>query len=201
MSVELDHVFICSEVGAPGADRLVAFGLAEGTPNVHPGQGTANRRCFFHDAMLELVWVHDGREARSPPFPPRTSGSGGCTAAPDTRLTASAHVRRTRGALSPGDRLRWLSRRRSGARPTCCWGRASTSPQGRPQASRWCSLLRLAEGRMAYPRGAANRSSIPRGSSRSRGCASRSPEASLSPALCARYRGQAFSRSRRATNI
>ena len=68
MSVELDHIFICTEVGAPEADQLVAFGLTKGTSNQHPGQGTANRRFFFHNAMLELVWVHDEREARSPPI-------------------------------------------------------------------------------------------------------------------------------------
>ncbi len=70
MRVEFDHLFICSEVGAPEAEQLVAFGLVEGAPNVHPGQGTANRRFFFHNAMLELVWVHDEREARSPPIAP-----------------------------------------------------------------------------------------------------------------------------------
>ena len=70
MSVELDHIFICTEVGASEADQLVAFGLTEGTSNQHPGQGTANRRFFFHNAMLELVWVHDEREAQSPPIAP-----------------------------------------------------------------------------------------------------------------------------------
>ncbi len=70
MTVELDHMFICTEVGAPEADQFVAFGLAEGSSNVHPGQGTANRRFFFHNAMLELLWVRDEREARSPPITP-----------------------------------------------------------------------------------------------------------------------------------
>ena len=70
MSVELDHIFICTEVGAPEADQLVAFGLTEGTSNLHPGQGTANRRFFFYNAMLELLWVRDEREARSPPIAP-----------------------------------------------------------------------------------------------------------------------------------
>jgi hypothetical protein len=69
MTSELDHIFVCTEVGALEADQLVAFGPVEGTSNVHPGQGTANRR-FFHNAMLELVWVHDEREARSPPIAP-----------------------------------------------------------------------------------------------------------------------------------
>ena len=43
----------------------MAFGLAEGASNSHPGQGTANRRFFFRNAMLELLWVHDEHEAQS----------------------------------------------------------------------------------------------------------------------------------------
>ena len=66
MMVELDHMFVWTGVGAPEADRLVTFGLSEGAPNTHPGQGTACRRFFFSNAMLELLWVHDEREARSP---------------------------------------------------------------------------------------------------------------------------------------
>jgi hypothetical protein len=43
----------------------VSFGLTEGTSNIHVGQGTANRRFFFHNCMLELLWVHDPEEAQS----------------------------------------------------------------------------------------------------------------------------------------
>ena len=56
---ELDHLFVCCEAGAPEAEYLRNFGLTEGPANVHPGQGTANRRFFFHNAMLELLWVDD----------------------------------------------------------------------------------------------------------------------------------------------
>lgn len=63
--VEVDHVFICTARGAPAAERLVDFGLTEGPPNRHPGQGTACRRFFFQNAMLELVWVEDPAEAQS----------------------------------------------------------------------------------------------------------------------------------------
>jgi hypothetical protein len=62
---ELDHILICTDIGAPAADRLRSFGLTEGTSNVHPGQGTTNRRFFFHNAMLELLWVHHPEEAQS----------------------------------------------------------------------------------------------------------------------------------------
>jgi hypothetical protein len=65
MSLELDHVFICTATGAPEADQLIEFGLTEGSANRHPGQGTANRRFFFQNAFLELVWVEDPVEAQS----------------------------------------------------------------------------------------------------------------------------------------
>jgi hypothetical protein len=64
---ELDHVLIWVAARAPEADRLIAFGLTEGLPNVHAGQGTANRRFFFENAMLELIWVHDETEAKASP--------------------------------------------------------------------------------------------------------------------------------------
>jgi hypothetical protein len=62
VTVELDHFFIVTRPGAPEADRLAALGLAEGTPNAHPGQGTANRRFFFANAMLELIYIRDRQE-------------------------------------------------------------------------------------------------------------------------------------------
>ena len=62
---ELDHVFILTEVGAPDADKLVEFGLVEGPANTHPGQGTANRRFFFQNVMLELLWVADAKESQT----------------------------------------------------------------------------------------------------------------------------------------
>jgi len=65
MRLELDHFFILVDQGAPQAEALQDFGLIEGTPNRHPGQGTANRRFFFHNAFLELVWVDNAAEAQS----------------------------------------------------------------------------------------------------------------------------------------
>lgn len=65
MAFELDHLFICTTIDAPEADQLVSSGLTEGTPNAHPGQGTANRRLFFHNLMLELLWVYNPEEAQS----------------------------------------------------------------------------------------------------------------------------------------
>ncbi len=65
MRVELDHLFVCAAPGAPEAEKLVKFGLHEVSPNQHPGQGTANRRFAFVNAMIELLWVSDTREAQS----------------------------------------------------------------------------------------------------------------------------------------
>jgi len=65
VTAALDHVFVCCAVGAPEADVLTRFGLKEGSPNTHLGQGTACRRFFFHNAYLELFWVADPQEAQS----------------------------------------------------------------------------------------------------------------------------------------
>ena len=62
---ELDHLFICSAIDAPEATQLINLGLIEGTSRTHPGQGTANRRFFFHNLMLELLWVHNPDEAQA----------------------------------------------------------------------------------------------------------------------------------------
>ena len=70
MASEPDHVFICVSVGGEEASALVAFGLTEGPPNVHPGQGTACRRFFFANGYVELLWVSNPAEAQSEPIQP-----------------------------------------------------------------------------------------------------------------------------------
>lgn len=77
MNLQLDHVFILVNPEASEADLLRSLGLHEGTRNTHPGQGTANRRFFFNNCMLELLYVHDAQEAYHGPgrelrFPDRT---------------------------------------------------------------------------------------------------------------------------------
>ena len=52
---EIDHLFIWTDLGGKEADRLVTFGLTEGAPNTHSGQGTACRRFFFRNAYLDRV--------------------------------------------------------------------------------------------------------------------------------------------------
>lgn len=64
-AVVLDHLFICVAIDAPESAALTQIGLIEGTPNTHPGQGTACRRFFFRNMYLELIWVHDRDEASS----------------------------------------------------------------------------------------------------------------------------------------
>ena len=65
MAFEFDHLFICTDIGASEAALLLSFGLLEGSSNKHLGQGTANRRFFFRNAMLELLWVDNPEEAQS----------------------------------------------------------------------------------------------------------------------------------------
>jgi hypothetical protein len=65
MRIELDHLFVCTAPGAPEAEELVRFGLREGPPNQHPGQGTVNRRFAFSNAMIEFLRASDAQEAQS----------------------------------------------------------------------------------------------------------------------------------------
>lgn len=70
MTIALDHLFICTEPQAPGLDALLSQGFLEGSANSHPGQGTANRRLFFRNLMLEFLWVTDDREVTHPAIAP-----------------------------------------------------------------------------------------------------------------------------------
>ena len=70
MSYVLDHIFLLVNEGAPEADAIARLGFLEGSPNSHPGMGTANRRFFFDHAMLELLYVRDPAEAQSEPIKP-----------------------------------------------------------------------------------------------------------------------------------
>ncbi|MGJ3251684.1 MAG: VOC family protein [Elainellaceae cyanobacterium] len=77
MNLELDHVFILVEPEAQVVDRLLELGFREGPSNTHPGQGTANRRIYFANGMVEFLWVRDAHEANTGPgkdlrFPERS---------------------------------------------------------------------------------------------------------------------------------
>jgi len=61
--LRLDHIFILVSPGAPEADALLELGWLEAPANDHPGQGTANRRFYLANTMLEFVFIHDIAEA------------------------------------------------------------------------------------------------------------------------------------------
>lgn len=56
MNLELDHVFIVVEPEAQVVDRLLTLGFQEGPSNTHPVQGTANRRIYFANGMVEFLF-------------------------------------------------------------------------------------------------------------------------------------------------
>ena len=61
----IDHIFIFSNNNGKEADKLVEFGLTEGSSRIHPGQGTTNRKFYFENFFLEVLWVIDETEIRS----------------------------------------------------------------------------------------------------------------------------------------
>lgn len=65
MSLAFHHFFVFVEPGARAVDELIAAGFSEGSRNTHPGQGTANRRVFFANGMLEFIWVEKTEDASS----------------------------------------------------------------------------------------------------------------------------------------
>lgn len=60
--MEVDHIFIFSNNQGKEADELVSFGLIEGSNRIHPGQGTRNRKFYFENFFLEIVWVSNESE-------------------------------------------------------------------------------------------------------------------------------------------
>jgi len=60
----IDHIFIFVD-SKEIANTLVDFGLTEGSGNVHKGIGTANRRFFFENFYLEILWVENKLESQS----------------------------------------------------------------------------------------------------------------------------------------
>ncbi len=64
--MQIDHLFIFSPINGEEANELVDFGLVEGSHRIHPGQGTRNRKFYFDNFFLEIVWVHDEEEIRRP---------------------------------------------------------------------------------------------------------------------------------------
>jgi hypothetical protein len=63
--MEIDHFYFCVDKPDEIAEMLINFGLVEGKPNTHLGQGTANRRFFFQNTMLELLYLTNEDEIQS----------------------------------------------------------------------------------------------------------------------------------------
>ncbi len=63
--MNIHHIFIFSEEHGQVADELVSFGLTEGSNRAHIGQGTSNRKFYFDNFYLEILWVHDQSEIKS----------------------------------------------------------------------------------------------------------------------------------------
>lgn len=62
--IHIDHIFIFVS-SKQDANELIEFGLTEGSGNIHLGIGTANRRFFFENFYLEILWVENETEAKN----------------------------------------------------------------------------------------------------------------------------------------
>jgi hypothetical protein len=63
--MDIDHIFIFTNDNGAIANELVKFGLTEGSSNIHIGQGTTNRKFYFENFFLEILWVHNELELKS----------------------------------------------------------------------------------------------------------------------------------------
>jgi hypothetical protein len=68
--MKADHIFIFTDDNGKIADQLVEFGLTEGSNRFHVGQGTANRKFYFDNFFLEILWVHNEKEIKSEKIEP-----------------------------------------------------------------------------------------------------------------------------------
>jgi hypothetical protein len=63
--MDIDHIFIFTDNNGKIAEELVSFGFIEGSSRVHAGQGTSNRKFYFDNFFLEILWVHNDAEIKS----------------------------------------------------------------------------------------------------------------------------------------
>ena len=68
--MDADHIFIFTDDNGKVADQLVKLGMIEGSNRVHVGQGTTNRKFYFDNFFLEILWVHDTNEIESDKIKP-----------------------------------------------------------------------------------------------------------------------------------
>ena len=58
----INHIFIFCDNHDDVAQELIDFGFTEGTSRIHPNQGTRNRKFYFKNFYLEILWVHNEDE-------------------------------------------------------------------------------------------------------------------------------------------
>jgi hypothetical protein len=63
--MEVDHIFIFSDNEGEEAEELIDFGFTEGSNRFHSGQGTINRKFYFENFFLEILWVINESEIKS----------------------------------------------------------------------------------------------------------------------------------------
>lgn len=68
--MDIDHIFIFTNDNGKVAEQLIEFGLSEGSSRVHVGQGTTNRKFYFNNFFLEILWVHNETEIMSASIEP-----------------------------------------------------------------------------------------------------------------------------------
>jgi Glyoxalase-like domain len=102
----VDHAFVTCAPGAPEADALLELGFVEGSRNTHPGQGTANRRFFFENFMLEFLWVADPAEVTNERTRPARL-SERCSQRAAGLNPFGIILRPTQGASTPPPFLSW----------------------------------------------------------------------------------------------
>ncbi len=61
----IDHIFIFTHDQGKIAEQLIDFGLSEGSSRINTGQGTANRKFYFHNFFLEILWVQNEADFKS----------------------------------------------------------------------------------------------------------------------------------------
>lgn len=66
--MQIDHIFVFSKNKGIEADELVKFGFQEGSSRIHQGQGTTNRKFYFENFFLEILWVCNEKEIKSEPL-------------------------------------------------------------------------------------------------------------------------------------
>lgn len=68
--MKIDHIFICVKAPLDKVKILTDFGITEGEPNTHTGQGTSNHRFFFSNTYFQLLHVTNEVLLKSVPSKP-----------------------------------------------------------------------------------------------------------------------------------